>query len=492
LTRKLSAAVVTLLLGICGCGGHSNTSITTGPPPPQTLQTLANQPQDGAGIGFLLTDGSVVFQGNNFSDWFKLTPDNSGSYLRGTWSQIASLPGGYAPLYFASAVLADGRLVILGGEYNFGNFVLTNQGAIYDPIADTWTSLAPPMGWNYIGDSPSVVLPGGQFLVGRKLDMLVAELDPGTLQWTALSSTGKSDFNAEEGWTLLPDGSVLTFDVLNAPNSERYIPSTQTWITAGSTMVDLHSPGGACIPYGGGCYLPPGEVGPAVLRPDGTVFATGSKSTAGPGHTAVYTPPAILTDTGTWTVGPDFPNNDNAGDSFAALLPNGHVLVEANSGTLYEFDGAKLIAGEAVPPGSSLLVLPTGEVIVGGTSVRIYTSSGQPSASWAPSITAFPASVTRGSTYNISGTQFNGLSQAAAFGDEDETATNYPLVRISNQATGHVFYARTHGHSTMAVATGNLTVSTNFDVPAVMETGPSSLEVVVNGIPSPSVSITVN
>jgi hypothetical protein len=168
------------------------------------------------------------------------------------------------------------------------------------------------------------------------------------------------------------------------------------------------------------------------------------------------------------------------------------VLVEGNSGTLYEFDGTKLTPGPLVSAGSSLLVLPTGEVIVGGPPVQIYTSSGQPSASWAPSITAFPASVTRGSTYSISGTQFNGLSQAAAFGDEDETATNYPLVRITNQATGHVFYARTHGHSTMAVATGNATVSTNFDVPAATETGASSLEVVANGIASASVSVTVN
>jgi hypothetical protein len=491
LPNQLSAVVFLLLLAVSGCGGgHSTTTLTT--TPPQNLQTLANQPPDGAGIGFLLTDGSVVFQGGNSSDWSRLTPDNSGSYLKGTWSSIASLPSGYAPLFFASAVLADGRLVILGGEYNFGNFVLTNQGAIYDPVADTWTSLAPPASWAYIGDSPSVVLPGGQFLVGRKLDMLMAQLDPATLQWTAMASTGKSDFNAEEGWTLLPDGSVLTFDVLNAPNSERYIPSTQTWITAGSTMVDLHTPGGACIPYGGGCYLPPGEVGPAVLRPDGTVFATGSASQGSPGHTAVYTPPTLLTDPGTWTVGPDFPGNDNAGDSFAALLPNGHVLVEGNSGTLYEFDGTKLTPGGSVGAGSSLLVLPTGEVIVGGSPVQLYTSSGQPSASWAPSITAFPSIVTRGSTYPISGTQFNGLSQAAAFGDEDETATNYPLVRITNQATGHVFYARTHDHSTMAVATGATPVSTNFDVPAAMETGPSTLEVVANGIPSASVSITVN
>jgi hypothetical protein len=44
----------------------------------------------------------------------------------------------------------------------------------------------------------------------------------------------------------------------------------------------------------------------------------------------------------------------------------------------------------------------------------------------------------------------------------------------------------------MAVATGTKIVSTNFDVPPRMETGPSSLEVVANGIPSAAVSITVN
>jgi hypothetical protein len=435
----------------------------------------------------------VMFQGNRLFDWFKLTPDNSGSYLKGTWSQLANLPAGYAPADFASAVLADGRVVIVGGEYNFGSFVLTNEGTIYDPVANTWAAVAPPTGWDYIGDSPSAVVPSGQLLIGRKLDTLMAELDPSTLEWTAMASTGKSDFDAEEGWTLLPDGSILTFDVKNAPNSERYIPSMQTWFSAGSTIVDLHSPGGGpCLSYGGGCYNPPGEVGPAMLRPDGTVFATGSRSTAGPGHTAIYTPPVISTDPGTWTAGPDFPANDNAGDSFAVLLPSGNVLVLGNSGTLYEFDGKTLTASGQVPSGSSLLVLPTGEVIVGGATVQLYTSAGQPAPAWAPTISAFPASVLRGSSYAISGTQFNGLSQAAAFGDEEQAATNYPLVRITNQSTGHVFYARTHDHSTMAVATGSAVVSTNFDVPSGMETGASSLEIVANGIASPSVRVTIN
>jgi len=454
----------------------------------QSLQTLVHQPPDGSGISFLLTDGTVITQGNAESDWAILTPDNKGSYVNGTWKQAASLPSGYVPYAFSSAVLADGRLVIIGGEYNNGGFSLTNKGAIYDPKKDTWTALGHPKGWGYIGDSPSAVLPDGRFMVGRKLDHRVSALDPKTLQWTELNDTGKSDFNAEEGWTLMPDGSVLTFDVKNAPHSERYISSEQKWVSAGSTIVDLHSPyQGSCIRYGGGCYHPPGEVGPGVLRPDGTVFATGSGSNGGGGvgHTAIYHP-----STGKWTVGPDFPNGDNAGDSFAVLLPNGNVLVLGFQ-ALYDFDGTKFTVDPVVGV-APILVLPTGQVLAEGNSVAVYNPIGKYQQSWAPVITAFPKTVTRGSTYKISGQQFNGLSQAAAFGDEFQTATNYPLVRITNKASHHVFYAKTHDHSTMGVATGTATVFTNFDVPAGMETGASTLEVVANGIPSKRVSVTVN
>jgi hypothetical protein len=475
LPKKISLAVVLLFV-------LSGLSLA------QTVTRLKNQPPDGAGIGFLLTDGTAIYQGNAESDWYKLTPDNTGSYVNGTWSKLANLPSGYVPDAFASAVLADGRLVIVGGEYLNGAFALTNLGAIYDPAANTWTNLPPPTGWKYIGDSPSVVLPNGNYLVGNKLTKSMAMLNPTTLKWTVMAGTGKSDFNAEEGWTLLPNGTVFTADVKHAPNSEIYTPSSRSWASAGSTVVDLHSPSpDGCINYGPGgslCYYPPGEIGPAILRPDGTVFATGSYTSTGTGagHTAIYS-----TTSGTWTAGPDFPNGDNAGDSFAVLLPSGNVLVEGGISS-YEWDGTNLT--QTLPTPGSLLVLPTGQVLVGGSEV--YTAKGTYQAAWAPTITSVTTSVTRGTTYPISGTQFNGLSQAAAFGDEFETATNYPLVRITNNSTGHVFYAKTHNHSTMAVATGSTTVSTNFDVPATMETGASSLVVVANGIPSAAVSITVN
>lgn len=137
-----------------------------------------------------------------------------------------------------------------------------------------------------------------------------------------------------------------------------------------------------------------------------------------------------------------------------------------------------------------MIVLPTGQVLLNGS--QVYTTKGSYLQPWAPFVLYCQANVTRGQTYPVFGKQFNGLSQAANFGDELETATNYPLVRITNNATGHVFYAKTHDHSTMGVQTKSLPTYTSFDVPANMETGPSQLEVVANGIPSIPYNITVN
>jgi len=457
----------------------------------QTLTNLTHQPPDGAGIVFLLTDGTVLAQGNQGQDWWKLTPDITGSYVNGTWTQVASLASNYDPYAFASQTLPDGRVLIEGGEYNFGEFSFTNMGAIYDPVANTWTPLTPPSGWEYIGDSPSAILPNGHFLIGRKFDMQMAELDPSTLVWTPMQSTGKSDWFAEEGWTLMPDGTILTWDVLNNPNSERYLPSEQMWVSDGSTIANLQGPPEVgCIQYGGGEYCPPGETGPGILMPNGKVFATGATHQGqNEGHTSVYTPGASPNDPGTWTPGPDFPNGDDAGDNFAVLLINGKVLVEGNTGRLYEFDGTNLNPTVSTF-GGSMIDLPTGEVLFNGSAV--YRTEGSYLQPWAPFILSCPTSVTRGQSYVVFGKQFNGLSQAANFGDELETATNYPLVRITNNSTGHVFYAKTHDHSTMGVQTKGIPTYTHFDVPATMETGPSQLVVVTNGIPSPPFNLTVN
>lgn len=463
----------------------------------QTLTNLKNQPPDGAVITMQMTDGTVIAQGGNLNDWWKLTPDNSGSYQNGTWTQIASLPSGYAPYAMAEAVLADGRLVISGGEYNenFNCCAFTNKSAIYDPLKDKWTKIDHPKGWSNIGDAPSIVLADGTFVIGYKFRTKMAALNASTLTWTSIPSIGKNGIIAEEGWVLLPDDTFLTVDVKAHPRSERYYPKSGKWVNEGDTAnVDLRGPQnccGTCIPYGKQdqkCYDPPGETGAGIRRPDGTVFFTGSipdgQSTA---HTAIWTPPS-KGKKGTWAAGPDFPNGDQSYDSTNSILPNGNVLVEGQAGT-YEFDGTKLNV-EHVSVGGSLMPLPTGEILVGGSA--LYKSTGTYNAAWAPTISSFPSSVTRGQTYKIVGTQFNGLNQGAAFGDEFDIHTNYPLLRITNNSTGHVFYCRTHDHSSMGVATGSTPVSTKFDVPSGMETGAGMLEVVANGIPSTAVAVTVN
>jgi hypothetical protein len=452
-----------------------------------TLTNLANPAPDGVTVSYLLTDGRVFAQGTSETHFYILTPDQNGSYVNGTWTKTKPLPKGYSPSAFSGAVLADGRVIVEGGEYDFDNFSLTDKGYVYDPQTNDWTKLAPPPGWRFIGDSSNAVLPDGRFAVAQKISKNLAALDPSTMTWAELGHAGHNGFNSEEGLTLLPDGSLLVVNVKGTPHTQRWFPSDQTWHDAGDTPEPLTQPGQQqCVHYGKHrCYHPPGETGPAVLRPDGTVFATGGQPPTGPAHTAVYHP-----STNTWTEGPDFPNGDSAGDNFAVLLPNGNVLVQGAFGNPYEFDGKKMVQQSVCTCGDSLMVLPTGEILVGGDAV--YRSTGKYKAAWQPTISNAPTSVSRGSTYAISGTQFNGLSQANAFGDELMTATNYPLVRITNTASGHVFYARTHDHSTMAVATGSATVSTSFDVPAGMETGASKLEVVANGIPSIPASITVN
>ena len=485
---------------------------------PQTSrwQLLANQPplldyfDCGTGNPILLTDGTVMVADDGCQDWWKLTPDAFGSYANGTWTQLASTPSGYSPLYHATAVLPDGRVIIEGGEYNALTPVWTNQGAIYDPQTDTWTSVNPPAGWTSIGDAPGVVLANGTFMLGNCCTAEAALFDPRSLTWTPIG-TGKFDTNNEEGWTLLPNGSVLTVDAyvpIGIPylpagmNSEILVPRSGTWHSAGSTIAQLWDSWENCgqlsqEPNAGPTF----EVGPAVLRPDGTVFYAGS-NTCGPGYpgsTAIYD-----SERGRWRAGPNFPGSLNIADGPAVLEPNGRVLMMASPGfgnppsTFLEWDGEDLHtiapSPNAAIDGSfygNFLVLPTGQILLTDFySVSIYTPKAGYHRDWAPQIESAPDQVRRGGSYLISGYLFNGMSQGAAYGDDDQSATNFPLVRITNKATGHVFYSRTHDHSSMAVAYRGR-VSTRFDVPAAQELGESELVVVANGIPSAPIAIYV-
>jgi hypothetical protein len=449
----------------------------------------------------LLTDGTVMCQdeGAGFGgtpNWWKLTPDLSGSYVHGTWSQLASGPNG--PLFYASAVLRDGRVFVAGGEYNNGAGAELLAAQIYDPINNFWTALPTPPGWTEIGDASCCVLPDGRVLLGSINDNRCAIYNPATNTWAGAGSKANSRVS-EETWTLLPDNTVLTVDCFGHPQAEKYVIATNQWVSAGSTPVELVEDSSK-------------EIGPAVLLPDGRAFAVGAT-----GHTALYTMPPVAIQSGTWVAGPSFPpqagKTVGAKDAPACLLPNGRVLCVAGPvdgiasdylGPTYffEFDpNTSTLPAITNPPNSGfppffgrMLLLPTGQVLFanGSTDIEVYTPDGAPQTSWQPRITSSPTDLNPNLAYTLHGTQLNGLSQAVSYGDDATMATNYPLVQMRNLPSGRVRYCRTSNHSTMGVATGNTIESTLFSVPADIDLGASELRVIANGIASQPLSVFVD
>ena len=119
--RTLAIALLTLLV----CLGIASSQ----EPTTSKWQKLTNAPSFDADTPLLLTDGTVMVHQYSSNKWWRLTPDVTGSYVNGTWSALASMSSSYAPLYFASAVLADGNVIVEGGEYNNLSDVETNLGA---------------------------------------------------------------------------------------------------------------------------------------------------------------------------------------------------------------------------------------------------------------------------------------------------------------------------------------------------------------------------
>src|SRR5712691_1445418 len=114
-----------------------------------TWQSLVNQPIFHTSTMILLTDGRVMVQEEWTQHWHALTPDSNGDYVNGTWSSLADMS--FWRRYYASGVLKDGRLIVIGGEQS-GDFPDTNKGEIYDPVSDVWSPIPSPPGWAIVGD----------------------------------------------------------------------------------------------------------------------------------------------------------------------------------------------------------------------------------------------------------------------------------------------------------------------------------------------------
>jgi hypothetical protein len=453
----------------------------------QSWTAVQNVPNIGANNPLLLTDGTVLVQNGDTSDWYKLTPDIFGNYATGTWKKVASMPSDWGPLYFGSQVMPDGRVFAVGGEYNLGPSVWTNKAGIYDPVLNLWTRLTVPAAWTGMGDTATSMLPNGYVYIADPLSNETAAFNPLTNQFIFPYGASALQYNDEAGLTLLPNGNLFRVDCWSESTAEVFNTTTLQW---------KYLP---TMPYNV-LDVPDAEMGPAIVQYNGLVMQFG-----GNGNNIEYDPVH-----NTWIPIPSFPKTSagqvDVADGGAVLLPNGNILVDAgvgyygSSAMFYIWNGSTLTQVTGSPdaaqvPGGygNFLLLPSGQVLYTDltSNVYLYNPGGSPNPSWAPTITTYPQQVHIGDSYTISGTQFNGLSQGSAFGDDEQSATNYPIVRITMTKSGHVYYAKEFNPSTMAICTGNQIVSTHFKVPSNAELGAATIQVVTNGIASAPVSITI-
>ena len=443
--------------------------------------SLAHGAPGGTGTMMLLSDGTVMAQGGGTTNtWYRLSPDSSGSYVNGTWTQPASMS--VSRLYFASNVLTDGRVFVVGGEYSsLGGF--TNTGEVYNPVTNAWSNIPNyPLGG--FGDDPSSVLPDGRVLTGYVSGPKTEIYDPVANTWSAAGTKLDNDRSDEETWVKLPDGSILSYDVFDNGHAQRYIPSQNQWVETGTVPVALSSGSVGS------------ELGPAFLLPDGRAFFIGAN-----GNTAFYTP-----STDTWAAGPVVPNGLGADDAPGAMLPNGKILFAADKPlfngptSIFEFDPTANTYTNVTPAGNiisssgpsfvdRMLVLPTGQVLLtdGGNALAVYTPDGSPVAAGVPTISGIQENAD--GSFLLTGTGLNGISEGASYGDDAEMASNYPIVSLAD-SNGNVFLARAYNWSSTGVATGSATVTTDFTLPIGLPAGTYSVSVAANGIASAPVSLT--
>lgn len=442
-----------------------------------TWTPLASSPPSGINNCMLLSDGTVLGM-NGDGGCVKLTPDIHGGYINGTWSTMSTM--NQSRLFFASQLLTNGNLWVAGGEYGSGGTV-----ELYDSLNNTWALITPPSNGPDFYDAISQILPNGNPLVCPVLTGTACQIfNVPSSNWLSAGSVHASQDEAD--WIKLPSDAIITID-FNSQNSEHYVPTMNQWIVDGAVPVPLYDSS-------------LGEIGSGHLLPNGQVFWIGSTT-----NTARYTPGATPSSAGSWVALSGIPNGLGAPDAPAAMMVNGKILcclgpTATYSGpcSFYEYDytsdtftqvtapGGGSTYNNSAPFGTSMLDLPDGTVLfVGGQnsgSLFVYTPDGTPLAAGQPAINSITENAD--GSYQLTGTNLNGISEGAAYGDDEQMNGNYPLVRMTNNSSANVYYARTYNWNSTSVQTASRVVTAQFTLPQNMPAGTYSLVVTAVGNPS--------
>lgn len=218
----------------------------------------------------------------------------------------------------AAAVLADGRVLVVGGSAGPSSTSALATVEVFDPASNSWAAAAP---------------------------MLQARAYPAA--------------------ATLADGSVLVVggsrNGLPLDSAERYFPDTGTWVSAGTMSA-------------------PRTQATATVLLDGRVLVLGGGSQGSPGFASTNAAEIFDPATGAWT--PTAPMSTARASHTATLLSDGEVLVTGGASTYHGPKGKVMATAEIYDPKSATwhsaakmsvaryhhmaALLPDGRVLVAG------------------------------------------------------------------------------------------------------------------------------
>jgi hypothetical protein len=382
------------------------------------------------------------------------------------------------------SILLSSRKILVGDLVNANTY-------IYDPALNSWSPSGAKVypdssdeeGWTRISEGTIVnydlfqsIATGGSY---------AEKYNPRTGIWSSISPSdgtaggtipqlSSSTLGFELGPSLrLQDGRV--FVVGATQHTALYHPIGNNWAAGPDISGTLN---GIASPFGAddapGAILPNGHVifaadaGASGFTSSGNITAgspviTGIPSTAilqvfwsvnGPGIPAGSyilsvdsTSQVTISNPATSTIGGD-------AISWGGTFSNPTELFDFDPvmNTIHQITSA-LPDGNLSTEGSyptRMLILPTGQLLFSDSSSQlwVYTSEDAPNPFFRPIITKIIYQ--GGGKFRLKGLQLDGQSAGAAYGDDDQMDSNYPIIRMVD-SHGNVLYARTFNWSKVAV-----------------------------------------
>ena len=426
----------------------------------------------------------------------------------------------YARVSHTATLLRNGKVLVAGGRQ--GSTYL-KSAELFDPSSMQWTPV-PDMGERrafhtatLLDDANGCVLVvGGKSSVSPVTCTNTAEIyDPVTNSWSYTGYMAGEDFvqttmsTAREGHTATSLSNIAILVIGGTPDdstplssSEIYNPSGGTWTPLTNSMADARFFHTATL-----------FVDSLDSSKKKIIVAGGTADGTSPmASSEIYNP-----STSSWIDTVPGPLNTARFWHTATLLPDGQVLIigGCDNGDTYH----PIASWELFDPSSgswnhntgddlnyarlshTATLLPTAQVVVAGgfdgtadvpISERSDVVSGGPYTGGKPTLDPLNSTtICLGTSYvSVSGSIFNGLSECSGGNGSQNSATNYPLLEVTD-SLGHVTYLP------VDPTVGWTPFSFQSIVVNGIATGTAHVRIITNGIPShPTVisspTITVN